>query len=136
MDLLTKLLKSVKERFLTWHTGLDTQTREYQEWEQSVVNRRADYVDTFFYGFTHIIALDYYKVYSNPDPFYGHTPTYDFLSYMYPNREGSTDRCYYHIFRGNWENDRFYITDFGCGDQLFVGTNSAEDAVQLALRYA
>lgn len=132
-----KIKDLIVDKYLTWRTGHNKATREYYAWRQGNIVPNASYVGNYYQGFKHILALDYNKVHTSFDPLFGHIPSADFLSYMYPNRTLG-NHCEYGIFRGMWDqwDYQFHITDFGDRDQLFVATNSNEDAIMLTLKYA
>ena len=130
------LWETIKDKWLTWRTGLDKNGREYHDWRSKNIVLNASYVNNFFQGYKYVIAVDYDKVNSKFDPMFGLVESDEFLAYMYPNRPLGQN-CYYGIFRGDWDywDKQFYINDFGW-DQMFVATNSEEDAIIIRLRWA
>jgi hypothetical protein len=130
------LFDKIKDEWLTWRTGCDKSTREWRTWiQQNIVSNASD-VTNYFQGFKYVIAVDYHKVNSKFDPLYGKIESYEFLSYMWPNRSLG-QHCMYKIFRGGWNpyDNRFHLTEFGF-DQMFVATNSEEDAIMIKLKWS
>lgn len=131
-----KFWEVIKDKWLTWRTGACKSEREYRVWrEQNIVFNAGD-VTNFFQGYKYIIAVNYDKVNVRVDPMFGMIESDEFLSYMYPHRPLGQN-CFYGNFRGEWDywDKRFHLNDFGF-DQMFVATNSEEDAVMITLKWA
>lgn len=133
------MIEYLKDKWLTWHTGMPKSDRDYYRWHDTTIVSRASTVQNYYMNFKHIIAVRYDAVYTTFDPFYGdHIPCQDFLSYMYPNRPLGKHSDY-RTFRGFWDQwDRqFHINDIRCElDQMFVATNCEKDAIMIALKYS
>lgn len=130
------LWEAIKDKWLTWRTGVSKDEREYRAWRDQNIVPRAGNVTNYFQGFKYIIAIDYYKVCTVFDPLFGFLESGEFLSYMYPRRPLGQN-CYYGCFRGEWDkwDHQFYINDIGGIDQMFIATNSEEDAVFFKLKW-
>ena len=128
--------EAIKDKWLTWRTGSCKSEREYREWKLHNIVQNAQDVTNFFQGYKHIIAVDYRKVMTKFEPMFGYLESEEFLSYMYPSRPLGQN-CFYGMFRGGQDqrNSRFYFDDFGC-TQMFVATNSEEDAIMIALKWS
>lgn len=131
-----KFLEDLKDKWLTWQTGISKSEREYRTWrEQNIVFSARD-VTNFFQGYKYIIAVDYNKVNVRFNPMFGLIESDEFLSYMYPHRPLGQN-CFYGDFRGYWDqwDKRFHMDDTIGNSQMFVATNSEEDAVMIALKW-
>jgi hypothetical protein len=133
------MFERLKDIWLTWRTGIEKKEREYLAWQTANICVTANDATNYFCGFKHVIPVDYNKVHTVFEPMWGdYLPNREFLSYMWPNRELGQN-CSYRIFRGYWDpwDGRFHINDLRCElDQLFIATNSDEDAVLIALKWA
>ena len=129
-------VESIKDKWLTWRTGRNKSEREYYEWQSQNIVKNARDVTNYFQGFKYIIAVDYAKVNTKFDPLFGCMESDDFLNYLYPQKPLGQN-CACGIFRGEWNqwDHRFHLNDFGF-DQMFVATNSEEDAVMIALKWS
>lgn len=128
--------EAIEDKWLTWKTGANKNEREYRAWKLQNIVSSAHNVTNYFQGYKYIIAVDLYKVNTKFEPMYGYIESDEFLSYMYPHRPLGQN-CFYGIFRGHWNqwDGRFLIYDLGETDQMFVATNSEEDAVMIALKW-
>jgi hypothetical protein len=133
--MLITILDIVEDKYLTWKTGLPKADRDYVYWKDRNIVQNAGDANNYFYGYKFVFTTDYAKVFTEAD-IWGLCPNADFLSYMWPKRPLG-NHCYYNIFRGEWNqhDHRFHFTEFGT-DELFVATNSEEDAMMLLLKYA
>lgn len=136
MTFIKNCIENIKDRYLTWRTGMSKQSRDYQYWYDRHINRRATDIENYFQNFKHIIHCNYNKVLTEHAPMYGFIPNQEFLSFVYPNRPLG-EHCEYIIVCGEWNqwDGRFHIHDFGL-EEVFIATNSDEDAILLTLKFA
>lgn len=122
----------IEDRWLTWRTGKDRATREYEAWFYINVNVRASTAEERYKNFKHVIQVDYWKTFDE----HMFTELKDELrQYRWPQR-ALGDNMVYGILRGEQEpSGRFYITDFGREDRVYIATNNSEDAIMIALKY-
>lgn len=129
------MIEYIKDRYLTWSTGHDKQTREYLKWYDETVVSRASTIENVFTNFKYILPVST-KIFDLDEPF-GWAPCADFKQYLYPNRSLGDNTLYY-FARGNrdqWDG-RFHLSEMYGGDQVFVATNNERDAVMIALKYS
>lgn len=133
---MKKVKDWIVDRWLTWRTGKDAQTRAWDKWREETIVYRASTVKQYFRNFKYVLALDYSKVYSDYHPFAGDLLDAGFRQYIYPNRSLG-DNTVTHVFRGftSKYDDDFYINDLGNIDQLYAATNNKRDAMMIALKY-
>jgi hypothetical protein len=125
----------IKDRYLTWRTGLDKQTRIWLKWEDENIVRRARTIENMFMNFKYILPVTT-QIFNHAEPFGWH-PTKEFREYMYPLRELGDNTVYY-FARGNrdrWDG-HFHLDEMGGGDQVFVATNNSKDAMMIALKWS
>jgi hypothetical protein len=125
----------IKDRYLTWRTGLDKQTRIWLKWEDENIVRRARTIENMFMNFKYILPVTT-QIFNHAEPFGWH-PTKEFREYMYPLRELGDNTVYY-FARGNrdqWDG-HFHLDEISGGDQVFVATNNSRDAMMIALKYS
>lgn len=115
----------IKDRYLTWRTGLDKQARTWLKWEEENIVHGAATIEDMFVNFKYIIPVTT-QIFNHAEPFGWH-PTKEFREYMYPNREFGDSAVYYFArgYRDQWD-----------GDQVFVATNNSQDAMMIALKYS
>jgi len=126
----------IVDKYLTWRTGMDWTQRTWEAWYNSTVNWRAHDINSMFAKFKHIVVVDYEKFFDMNEPF-GWVPHEDVVQYCYPNRE--LDNCIVWKFeRVYWDqgDQRWYISDMGSEDMVFVATNNDQDALMISLRYS
>lgn len=126
----------IKDRYLTWRTGVDKPTRDFRNWYDGTVVHRAGTIENMFMHFRYIIPVST-RMFDLNEPF-GWVPCKDFRQYMHPNRD--LDNCaVYHFARGYrdpWDG-KFHLGDMRHDqDQVFVATNNERDAVMIALKYS
>jgi hypothetical protein len=125
----------IKDKWLTWRTGLSKQERDWRKWQEENIVRRANTIENMFMNFKYILPVST-KIFDHNEP-HGWVPNKDFQQYMYPRRD--LDNCtVYHFARGEknrWDGC-FHFNEFSGGDQVFVGTNNDKDAVLIALKYS
>jgi len=130
------IIEYIKDKYLTWRTGLDKQTRDHQSWYEETVIQRASTIENMFINFKHILPVST-KIFDFSEPF-GWYPNKEFRQYMWPNRESGDCTVYYFArgFRDPWDG-KFHINDLRCEqDQVFVATNNERDAMMIALKYS
>ena len=131
-----QIIEYIADRYLTWRTGLDKQTRDHRKWFNENVVHGAGTIENMFMNFKYIIPVST-NIFCFDEPF-GWTPSKDFKQYMYPSRALGDCTVYYFArgFRDQWDG-RFHINDLRHEqDQLFVATNNDNDAVMIALKYS
>ena len=129
------MIEYIKDKYLTWRTGLDKQTRTWLKWEDENIVHRARTIENMFMNFKYILPVTT-QIFNHVEPFGWH-PTKEFREYMYPNRELGDNTVYY-FARGNrnqWDG-HFYLDEISGGDQVFVATNNSRDAMMIALKYS
>ena len=131
-----QVIEYIKDRWLTWHTGLDKQTRDHRKWYDETVAHRAGTIENMFMNFKYILPVST-KIFHIDEPF-GWSPCEDFRQYMYPNRTLGDNTVYYFArgYRDRWDGC-FHLNDLRYEqDRVFVATNNETDAVMLALKYS
>ena len=128
------MIEYIKDKYLTWRTGLDKQTRDHRKWYEENIVRRASTIENMFMHFKYIIPVTT-QIFNHAEPFGWH-PTKEFREYMYPNRELGDNTVYYFArgYRDQWDG-RFHLHGMGGQDQVFVATNKERDAIMIALKY-
>ena len=130
------VIERIKDRYLTWRTGLDKQTRDHRKWYEETVVHRASTIENMFMNFQYILPVST-RIFDFSEPF-GWYPNKGFRQYMYPARALGDNTVYYFArgYRDEWDG-RFHLNDLRHEqDQVFVATNNEEDAVMLALKYS
>jgi hypothetical protein len=130
------MIEYIKDRWLTWRTGLPKQEREFQKWEEENIVHRASTIENMFMNFKYILPVTT-QIFNHAEPFGWH-PTKEFRQYMYPNRALGDNTVYYFArgTRNQWDG-RFHLDGcFGERDQVFVATNNEKDAFMIALKYS
>lgn len=130
------MLTKIKDRYLTWRTGLDKQTRDHRKWYDGIVVHNAGTIENKFMHFKYILPVST-NIFALDEPF-GWAPCKDFRQYLYPNRALGDCAVYYFArgYRDPWDG-KFHISDLRHDqDQVFVATNNDRDAVMIALKYS
>lgn len=130
------MIEYIVDKWLTWRTGQDKQTRAHHKWQEENIVRRASTVENMFMHFKHIIPVST-NIFYLDEPF-GWSPCKDFEQYLYPNRELGNNAVYYFArgFRDQWDG-QFHLNDLRHDqDQVFVATNNSKDAMMIALKYS
>ena len=130
-----QIVEYIVDKYLTWRTGLDKQTRDHRKWYEETVVHRAGTIENMFMNFKYILPVST-AIFEHPVPF-GWTPSKDFQQYMYPNRALDNCAVYYFArgYRDRWDG-KFHINDMRHEqDQVFVATNNERDAVMIALKF-
>ena len=133
--MFTKLKDHIVDRYLTWKTGDDKVTRDWTAWYEVNVVYRASTIENMFMHFEHIVEVDWKKFIT--DDGLAWVPVPDAKQYFWPARELGNN-CVWRLERVSWDQwqNRWDITDFGTEDKVFVATNSADDAMMIALKYS
>jgi hypothetical protein len=130
------MIRHIKDRWLTWRTGLDKPTRDSRKWYEETVAIRASTIENMFTNFKYILPVSI-DIFDHSEPF-GCYPCEDFEQYMYPARELGNNAVYY-LARGSrnqWDG-KFHLSDFIYEkDQVFAATNNDLDAVMITLKYS
>lgn len=130
------MIEYIVDKWLTWRTGQDKQTRTWLKWEEENIVHRAGTIENMFMHFKYILPVTT-QIFNHAEPFGWH-PTKEFREYMYPNRELGDNTVYYFArgTRNQWDG-RFHLNGcFGERDQVFVATNNEKDAFMIALKYS
>lgn len=131
------LKEYVADKYLTWRTGQDKQTRAWHKWQEETIVRRAGTIENMFMNFKYIIPVSTEQIFDLDEPF-GWCPCNDFKQYLYPTRELGNNAVYYFArgYRDEWDG-KFHLNELRCeADQVFVATNNERDAVMIALKYS
>jgi hypothetical protein len=122
----------IVDRYLTWRTGKDKPTRDYEAWYNTTVVIRASTAEDMFRNFKHILIVDLWKAF---DIHMFTELKEDLRQYRWPHR-ALGDNIVYGILHGEQMPDGlFHLTDFGNEDRVYVATNNDQDAVMIALKY-
>lgn len=129
------MIEHIKDKWLTWSTGLSREDRIWRRWQEETIVRNASTIENMFMNFKYILPVST-NIFDLDEPF-GWSLCEDFQQYMYPRRD--LDNCVvYHFARGErdqWDG-KFHLDEMGGYDQLFVATNNSADAVMIALKYS
>ena len=87
------MIEYIVDRYLTWRTGVDKQTRDHFKWYDETVVHRAGTIENMFMNFKYIIPVST-NIFYLDEPF-GWTPSKEFSQYMYPNRALGDCTAYY-----------------------------------------
>jgi len=131
-----QIIEYIKDKWLTWRTDLDKQTRDHRKWFEETVVRHATTIENMFMNFKYILPVTT-NIFSLDDQL-GWSPCEDFSQYMYPNRALGDCSVYYFArgYRDRWDG-RFHLNDLRHDqDQVFVATNNDADAMMIALKYS
>lgn len=133
MKSLVHIFAKVEDWWLTWRTSKNKSQRDYAAWCEVNINKRASTAEDTYKNFKYLIQVDYWKTF---DVHMFVELKEELRQYRYPERPLG-DNMVYGILRGEQEpNGRFYITDFGSEDRVYIATNNSEDAIMIALKYA
>jgi hypothetical protein len=125
------------DKYLTWKTGEDKETREWRAWYETHVVYSASTIDNMFMHFKHIILVNTEK-FTNPYEPMDWVPCDDAKQYFWPQRT-KEETCVWRFERVTWDKwDHCWHIDncFGTQDKIFVATNSDEDALMISLKYS
>ena len=130
------MIELIKDKYLTWRTGLNKQDRDWYKWQGGHIVNRATTIENMFMHFKHILPVST-QIYDISHPF-GWVPCEDFKQYLYPSRALGDNTVYYFArgYRDPWDG-RFHLNDLRHEqDQVFVATNNSKDAMMIALKYS
>ena len=129
------MIDYIKDRWLTWRTGKDKDTREWEAWYETNVVYRASTIPNMFMHFKHIIAVDHEKFLDYNEPF-AWVPRESARQYFWPFRNLG-DNAVWRIERVMWDqwDQSWHINSLSNEDKVFVATNSDADAIMIALKY-
>jgi hypothetical protein len=130
------MIEYIVDKWLTWRTGNDKETRIWLKWEQETIVHRASTIENMFMNFKYIIPVST-QIFNHVEPFGWH-PTKEFREYLYPSRELGLNAVYYFArgYRDTWDG-KFHLCDLRHEqDQVFVATNNEVDAIMISLRWA
>lgn len=131
---VTRLKEYIVDRYLTWKTGNDKATREWQAWLADNVNYQAHSVNDMFKHFKHIVEVDWRKFIT--DDGLAWVPVPEAKKYFWPERKMGHNAIWTikRVSVGQW--GEWNINDCFGEDRIFVATNSDEDALMIALLYS
>ena len=141
MDSMKHMISNLKERivdrWLTWHTGKDKSTREWEAWYYANVNFRATRINDMFKNFKHVIMVDVDK-FTNPHEPFAWVPCDDAKQYFWPARELGNNAVwrFERVIKYPSTNNEWEVNEFGGEDHIFVATNNDKDAIMIALKYS
>lgn len=130
------MIEYVKDKWLTWRTGLSKQDRAWVNWRNENVVQHAGTIENMFMHFKFILPVST-DIFDRNEPF-GWVPCEDFRQYLHPARALGDNAVFYFArgYRDPWDGC-FHINDLRCEqDQVFVATNNEIDAVMIALRWS
>lgn len=129
------MIEHIKDKYLTWSTGLTKQERAWIKWEKENIVRGASTIENMFMNFKYIVPVTT-NIFDLDEPF-GWLPCKDFKQYLYPTRELDDNAVYYFARgeRNQWDG-RFHFNELYGGDQVFVATNNEVDAIMIALKWS
>lgn len=141
MDSMKHMISNLKERivdrWLTWRTGKDKSTREWEAWYDANVNFRATRINDMFKNFKHVIMVDVDK-FTNPHEPFAWVPCDDAKQYFWPARELGNNAVwrFERVIRYSSTSNEWEVNEFGGEDHIFVATNNDKDAIMIALKYS
>jgi hypothetical protein len=133
--MISKLKEYLVDKWLTWRTGNDKSTREWQAWYESNVNYRASDITDMFKNFKHVIEVDLDKFVNHSEPFTW-VPNNDAKQYFWPARPLG-ENAVWRFERVSWNewDHRWHINGIFGEDRIFVATNNDRDAILIAMKY-
>ena len=133
--MFSKLRNKLVDKYLTWRTGKDRSTREWEAWYETNVVYRASNIPNMFMHFKHIIVVDANKFFDLCEPF-AYVPCEDAKQYFWPARELGNNAVwrFERVIWNQWQN-QWDINGMGDRDKVFVATNNDKDAMMIALKY-
>ena len=132
---MASLKDYIVDKWLTWRTGKDKPTRDWEAWYEVNVIYGASTISNMFRNFKHIIVVDSDKFFQF-DPFTW-VPCEDAKQYLHPQRELGNNAVwrFERVVWDQWSN-QWCINGLGDEDKVFVATNNDMDAMMIALKYA
>lgn len=133
--MISKLKEHFVDKYLTWRTGKDKSTREWEAWYDANVNYRASDITDMFKNFKHVIIVDVDK-FTNPCEPFAWVPCDDAKQYFWPQRPLG-ENAVWRFERVIWDkwDQRWHVNGLGDEDKIFVATNNDKDAMMIALKY-
>lgn len=132
---MDRIKKYIVDRWLTWRTGKDKPTRDWEAWYETNVVYRAGTVSNMFMHFKHVIVVSPNTFFDLREPF-AYVPCEDARQYFWPQRP-VTETCVWRFERVMWNQwtEEWDINGMGDRDKVFVATNNDADAIMIALKY-
>lgn len=133
----TTLKEYLVDRWLTWRTGNDKATREWQAWYEANIDYRAGNIPTMFRKFKHVIEVNVEKFTDPCEPF-SWVPNKDARQYFWPARPLG-ENCVWRferVLKVPSTNGEWHVNEIGGEDRVFVATNNDKDAIMIALKYS
>lgn len=129
------MIEFIKDKYLTWKTGKDKPTREWESWYEVNVVYRASDITNMFQNFKHVILVSHEKFLDYSEPF-DWVPVDDAMQYFWPYRELGTNAVwrFERVMWNKWDK-RWHLNSLSGEDKVFVATNSDKDAMMIALKY-
>jgi hypothetical protein len=130
------MIDYIKDKWLTWRTGLTKQDRAWIKWRDQNVVQCAHTIENMFMHFEYILPVST-RIFDHSEPF-GWVPCVEFRQYLYPARSLGNNAVYFFArgYRDPWDG-RFHLNDLRHEqDQVFVATNNEIDAIIIALRWS
>lgn len=123
------------DKYLSWKTGKDRSTREWEKWYHETVVFRASTIENMFMNFKHVIIVDADR-FMDSDSLYTWTPNADARQYFWPARDTTTCAVWRieRVRRDRWD-DRWHKDEIAGEDKVFVATNNDEDAMMIGLKF-
>lgn len=127
----------IVDKWLTWRTGKDRATRQYEAWTEENICVRSSQIKNYYCGFKYVVKLDYQRTMSKFDPFWG--PQFDYAElqqYTWPNRPLGQHGVFgiHRVFWDQWNQD-YCMNELGGGDEAFFATNNEQDLLLVTLLY-
>lgn len=131
-----RLKEYIVDKWLTWRTGKDKATREWEAWYEVNVVYRASTIPNMFMYFEHVIVVDANKFFDLAEPF-SYVPNEDARQFFWPQRSLGNNAVwrFERVIWNQWEQC-WHINGMGDRDKVFVATNNEKDAIMIALRYS
>lgn len=130
------MIEFIKDRWLTWRTGLTKTQRTWKQWGNENIMYHANHVNGMFVNFKHVFIINPGKFFDPTAPF-GWAPSLDAKQYMWPRRALADSAVYVFARVSQRVNDNeWYFDELGGGDYLFIATNNSKDATMIALKYS
>lgn len=133
--IFSKIRSNIEDKWLTWRTGKDRATREWEAWYEVNVIYRASTISNMFRNFKHVIIVNPDKFFDVCEPF-AYVPNEDARQYFWPQRELGNNAVwrFERVIPDDGTTD-WIINGMGDRDKVFVATNNDKDAMMIALKY-
>lgn len=134
--MVMKIVDTITERWTNWRTKTTAEERRVSNWLNEHIVYRANDITNMFAEFKYIINVNPYTFFNYAEPF-SWVPCSEAKNYFYPARELG-DNCVWTFQRVlyNSHDQRWHINEMFGADKVFVATNSDEDAIMIALKWA